>query len=266
MSLAGVLATVRLVPQARAEEDDVWAQPRADAAPAYHFPPPPELAAPAPAAATAEPVTVAAVPLPPRQPDTFEEPPAPTLAPAAGEEALARAAIRSAKALATPGWTAAPEARAGRWAKRVGDDLEAELRCLALNVYWEARSEPALGRFAVATVTLNRVASRAFPDTICGVVRQGEELGRYRCQFTWVCDRRDNEPDDDAAWRDAEHVAFAALFLNLPDPTRGALWYHADYVSPAWAGSMAQAMRIGRHLFYRGPVRAAAATVPGAAG
>jgi spore germination cell wall hydrolase CwlJ-like protein len=70
-----------------------------------------------------------------------------------------------------------------------------------------------------------------------------------------VCDRRSNEPDHDAAWREAEYVAFSALFLNLPDPTRGALWYHADYVSPPWASTMAKVTRIGRHLFYRGPLR-----------
>ena len=200
-------------------------------------------------------VAIAAMPMPPRDPYIFDEPRTPILSPAPGEDALARAAIRTVAAFATPGWIATPPAKTGRWARRVGDDLEAELRCLALNVYWEARSEPALGRLAVAAVTLNRVANPNFPNTICGVVRQGEELGLHRCQFSWVCDRRGNEPGHDAAWRDAEYVAFSALFLNLPDPTQGALWYHADYVSPPWASTMAQAMRIGRHLFYRGPAR-----------
>lgn len=242
------------------------AQPRAAAAPAYHFPPPPELAPPAPAAVAAAKKVALAVPAPPRQPGARKEPPAEALSPAPGEEALARTAVRTAATFATPGKIAGPEAGAGRWAKRIGDDLEAELRCLALNIYWEARSETALGRLAVAAVTLNRVAHRAFPDTICGVVRQGEETGLYRYQFTWVCDRRGDQPEDEAAWRDAEHVAFAALFLPLPDPTRGSLWYHADYVSPPWADTMTQAMRIGRHLFYRGPVRTAAARATGATG
>ncbi len=221
---------------------------------AHEFPPPPAVA-PAPEPGPAARMTIAAMPMPPRDPYIFDEPRTPILSPAPGEDALARAAIRTVAAFATPGWIATPPAKTGRWARRVGDDLEAELRCLALNVYWEARSEPALGRLAVAAVTLNRVANPNFPNTICGVVRQGEELGLHRCQFSWVCDRRGNEPGHDAAWRDAEHVAFSALFLNLPDPTQGALWYHADYVSPPWASTMAQAMRIGRHLFYRGPAR-----------
>jgi hypothetical protein len=218
---------------------------------AHNFPPPPAVA---PEAATR--VAMRLTSIPARDPYIFEKPRAPVLSPKAGEEALARRAIRAAATFAAPAWTVPLRRTTGR-AGQVGDDLAAELRCLALNVYWEARSETPLGRLAVASVTLNRVANRNFPDTVCGVVLQGQEQGLHRCQFSWVCDRRGNEPGDDAAWRDAELVAFAALFLSLPDPTRGALWYHADYVSPPWADSMAQAMRIGRHLFYRGPARPA---------
>lgn len=214
---------------------------------AHDFPPPPAMAP--------EASVRLAMSMPPRDPYIFDEPRTPVLGPAPGEEALARAAVRTAASLATPGWLAKPPAKSHPWARRVGEDLEAELRCLALNVYWEARSESALGRLAVAAVTLNRVANRNFPDTVCGVVHQGQENGLHRCQFSWVCDRRSDEPGHDAAWRDAEHVAFSALFLNLPDPTRGALWYHADYVSPPWAGTMSQPMQIGRHLFYRAPAR-----------
>ena len=41
-------------------------------------------------------------------------------------------------------------------------DSQRELECLALNVYWEARSEPRIGQFAVAAVVLNRVADAEF--------------------------------------------------------------------------------------------------------
>lgn len=242
-----------VVAPAEAAPAEIVAAADAAAAIAHAFPPPPEVAP-----VITETVALAsmpAAPLPGRARELFRAPPEPALAPSPADEALARAAIRTVAAFATPGWIAAPAARNSRWVPRVGPDLEAELHCLALNVYWEARSEPALGRLAVAEVTLNRVAHRDFPKTICDVVRQGAEQGLHRCQFSWVCDRRSNEPDHDAAWRDAELVAYAALFLNLPDPTRGALWYHADYVTPPWAGAMAEATRIGRHLFYRGPAR-----------
>jgi hypothetical protein len=75
-----------------------------------------------------------------------------------------------------------------------GAPLTSELDCLASNVYWEARAEPRLGQIAVAAVTLNRVADPGFPDTVCGVVRQGEERGRDRCQFSWYCDGLDDWP------------------------------------------------------------------------
>lgn len=39
------------------------------------------------------------------------------------------------------------------------------LTCIALNVYYEARSEPLEGQYAVAHVVLNRVASPRFQMT-----------------------------------------------------------------------------------------------------
>ena len=45
--------------------------------------------------------------------------------------------------------------------------------CLALNLYHEARSERTAGMWAVGDVTINRVKSSSFPNTICGVVTQG---------------------------------------------------------------------------------------------
>ena len=62
--------------------------------------------------------------------------------------------------------------------------IEMFLTCLALNVYYEARSEPMDGQYAVAHVVLNRVANDAFPDDACKVVKQGYHKGRHRCQFS----------------------------------------------------------------------------------
>ncbi|MEY8840212.1 cell wall hydrolase, partial [Cribrihabitans sp. XS_ASV171] len=64
-----------------------------------------------------------------------------------------------------------------------------QFRCLAEALYFEARGEPVKGQFAVAEVILNRVESSRYPDTFCGVIRQG--TGRkYQCQFTFTCDGR----------------------------------------------------------------------------
>ena len=45
-------------------------------------------------------------------------------------------------------------------------DLNAEIECLALNIYHEARSERTAGMWAVADVTINRVKSIQYPNTV----------------------------------------------------------------------------------------------------
>ncbi len=132
----------------------------------------------------------------------------------------------------------------------IGDNLAEEVHCLAQNVYFESRSEPLAGQIAVAKVTLNRVLSAQFPDTICGVVRQGGRH-RNRCQFSWYCDGKPDVIKNQAAWHRALNIAYAALFNTVSDPTRGALYFHAHYVNPGWAKRMRRTVRIGNHLYYR---------------
>jgi spore germination cell wall hydrolase CwlJ-like protein len=133
--------------------------------------------------------------------------------------------------------------------------LDPELRCLALNVYHEARSEPEKGQLAVASVTLNRVKSDAFPGSVCGVVKQGGQK-RNRCQFSWWCDGRDDRPQNPTAWEKAVDTANRSLLGLAEDPTDGALYYHADYVSPRWSRTFERTARIGNHLFYKPAERA----------
>ena len=75
---------------------------------------------------------------------------------------------------------------------------EAEVSCLAMNMYHEARNQSFAGQLAVANVTMNRVNDERFPDTICEVVKQGPTRPswkdktkrvpiRNRCQFLWFC-------------------------------------------------------------------------------
>lgn len=137
------------------------------------------------------------------------------------------------------------------------EQTQQELRCLALNIYWEARSEPLTGQVAVAAVTLNRVEDRRFPDEICNVVRQGGEIRRNRCQFSWWCDGKKDDPLEAEAWRRANTLARLTAAGVIEDPTGGAMWYHADYVDPYWADAKKQVTKIGRHIFYTLPKRAA---------
>ncbi|HZD53014.1 MAG TPA: cell wall hydrolase [Woeseiaceae bacterium] len=135
-------------------------------------------------------------------------------------------------------------------AAAAGTDTPRELRCLALTVYWEARSRTAEGQSAVAHVVLNRVASAKFPDTICGVVRQGGERPLHRCQFSWWCDGKSDRPFNAAAWRRSVSAARKAM-AGGHDPTGGALYFHNTTVKPAWIRRKIRTVRIGDHIFYR---------------
>ncbi len=129
-------------------------------------------------------------------------------------------------------------------------DIVGEIDCLALNIYFEARGEPRLGQIAVGHVVLNRVVDRRFPATVCGVIRQGGEKVLNRCQFSWWCDGRSDQPRDAEAWQESRTLARKVYWGYAEDPTTGALWYHALSVSPYWGKKLTRGPKIGQHLFY----------------
>jgi spore germination cell wall hydrolase CwlJ-like protein len=132
------------------------------------------------------------------------------------------------------------------------DDAQRALECLTTAIYHEARSQTEDGQRAVAQVVLNRVRDRAFPASVCGVVYQGSQR-RTGCQFSFTCDgslARRIEPN---AWDRARSVAQAALSGEVYAPVGSATHYHADYVTPWWASSLAKIGAVGAHVFYRWP-------------
>lgn len=126
-----------------------------------------------------------------------------------------------------------------------------ELECLALNIYWEARSEPIEGQLGVAHVTLNRVADPDYPDSVCDVVFQGVETRRGQCQFSWWCDGRSDKPTEPRAWETSLERALEVLKGKSDDPTGGALYFHRDKNSPRWSVKKQRTARIGKHLYYK---------------
>ena len=127
-----------------------------------------------------------------------------------------------------------------------------ELTCLALNVYYEARGEPLAGKYAVAEVTMNRVASPRHPGTVCEVVyekRWDRLRKRHVGAFSWT--EFDLIPHPEGAqWHRAREVAEAVYFGRQPRRLGGALHYHATYVRPSWARGQQPVARIGGHVFY----------------
>ncbi len=129
-------------------------------------------------------------------------------------------------------------------------DVSKEIDCLAKNIYFEARSEPIDGKLAVGHVVLNRVADKRYPASICEVVRQGGEEPLNRCQFSWWCDGRSDQPKNVRAWQQSLVLARVVFWGYSDDPTLGALWYHADYVKPVWRKVLPLGPKIGKHIFY----------------
>jgi spore germination cell wall hydrolase CwlJ-like protein len=122
------------------------------------------------------------------------------------------------------------------------DTADAELKCLAVGVYYESKGEPLTGQLAVAEVLLNRTRSGRFPKSICSVLTQ-------RGQFSFI--RRGNipTPPANAHWRKAVAVAKIAQKDLWDSPAENALFFHSRYVKPSWA--RARVASIGNHVFYR---------------
>ena len=132
-----------------------------------------------------------------------------------------------------------------------------ELECMSMNIYFEAALESTAGKLAVAQVTLNRVKSRHFPNTVCAVVYQGKHYKsgfpvRDRCQFSWYCDGKHDTPSMGKMWGESQKVAIYVLEnAKLLDITDGATHYHADYIeNPRWAIARHKTMQIDTHIFY----------------
>jgi spore germination cell wall hydrolase CwlJ-like protein len=122
----------------------------------------------------------------------------------------------------------------------------AEEDCLANAVYFEARGESLQGQLAVAEVVLNRARSGRYPPTWCGVVTQ-------RSQFSFVHRGGIIPPANRSseAWRRAVAIARIAQQGATRMLAPNVLWYHANYVSPAWGRRLSRSSVIGAHIFYR---------------
>ncbi len=122
------------------------------------------------------------------------------------------------------------------------------LACLALNVYYEARSEGREGQAAVAHVTLNRAKAEGFPDRVCEVVTEG---AGESCQFSWWCDGKPDDPENPEAFERAAAVAARAMAGASRDPTGGATYFISTGIEPpAWTAKMRETALIEGHRFY----------------
>lgn len=127
-----------------------------------------------------------------------------------------------------------------------------ERHCLATAIYFEARGESVKGQKAVAEVVLARTRTPGRPSTICGVVYEGSKR-KTGCQFSFTCDRASDVARAGAQWAEAQRIAATVMTTHGrgKSVSRGATFYHADYVKPRWARGMVRVAQIGSHIFYR---------------
>ena len=142
-----------------------------------------------------------------------------------------------------------------------------DLDCLAKNIYFEAGVESTAGKLAVANVTINRILSKEYPNSVCGVVKEGRhyysaksetwEPLRDMCQFSWYCDGRGDNPNPGRTWESSKDLAKIVLGKHqqdiLIDITDGATHYHANWMEsfPRWSAQHKKVASIDRHIFYK---------------
>jgi spore germination cell wall hydrolase CwlJ-like protein len=118
-----------------------------------------------------------------------------------------------------------------------------ELECLAVGIYYEAKSESLQGQLAVGHVIANRAESGRFPSSYCGVLFQ-------RSQFSFIRGRSlPSVPRASQDWKDAVAIAKIVDEELHPSPMGKALFFHARRVSPGWR--LTRVGALGNHVFYR---------------
>jgi spore germination cell wall hydrolase CwlJ-like protein len=134
----------------------------------------------------------------------------------------------------------------------LSNKTQKQIDCLAENILYEAGHESKEGQIAVAMVTLNRVASGNYANDICGVVKQRTN---GVCQFSWVCQPNITEKrltqSHILLYNEIRDIAIY-VYMNyefMHDNTKGATFYHADYVNPNWG--LPKTTKIGAHIFYK---------------
>lgn len=113
-----------------------------------------------------------------------------------------------------------------------------EQYCHVENIYHEARGEGWAGWALVKATVDNRVESRRWPSTVCGVVHQPY-------QFSWTLSP--TSVTNMEIWnrivvfvKEGQHSDFG-----------GANHYHHEDINPYWAKSLTYLGQVGQHKYYK---------------
>jgi spore germination cell wall hydrolase CwlJ-like protein len=125
-----------------------------------------------------------------------------------------------------------------------------ELQCMAENIYREAGTQSPAGKMAVGYVVLNRMSSRLFPHSVCGVVHQSQD---NVCQFSWVCEENLLPINmKSSSWKQSVDIAYALLSVDKKsqvDITGGATYFHEKSLQTGY--KITPVAVIDNHVFYK---------------
>jgi spore germination cell wall hydrolase CwlJ-like protein len=127
-----------------------------------------------------------------------------------------------------------------------------QIKCMATNIFYEARGESEKGKAAVGRVVMNRV-KHGFAPNPCAVVYQkttNTDTKVTSCQFSWVCEGKRNLNTKDPKYKESEQIAYEVLALNqhknvIPSSI---LFFHNTSVKPDI--KYKTKIQIGNHIFY----------------
>lgn len=121
-----------------------------------------------------------------------------------------------------------------------------ELTCLYKNVFYEAGVEDHRGKIAVAQVTINRLNSGRWGDSICEVVF------KHR-QFSWtLIQKSQRAPMKGELWEGSKRAVHDFLSGTRIPELEKSLFYHATWLERKidWVDPSQQVAVLGQHVFY----------------
>jgi spore germination cell wall hydrolase CwlJ-like protein len=114
---------------------------------------------------------------------------------------------------------------------------KSNIECLTKIVYFEAGNQSLIGKIAVAYVVHNRTISKKFPNDYCSVIFQKNQFSNINKNIRYMKNYLESE-------------CVAKSFILLPDPTKGALYFHNKHIGKDWVKNRKRGIVIEDHLFY----------------
>lgn len=126
-----------------------------------------------------------------------------------------------------------------------------EIRCVADAIYHEARGESDRGKIAVGYTILNRMATKGYPSTACGVVYQKNLVrGVKRCQFSWACTHKVRSKPQEKVYEQAMQVAEAVLTRSVVNPIDDSIFFNVRGIKTNYGRAHNRRATIGGHDFF----------------